>query len=389
MNLYFRLSKREYCLMAILVIVYCRVRAQQWVWNEISREDDSGGTFGGIIGTIIFFGVIWLLVTIFGDKKKPDSNSHTDFHNDELDAPCYDDDDDDDYDSILFNDDYADDPFGDSYDSYRNGSMSNSYTSSSSLAVGQGPKTKNTDFERRCIAIYGDYAENTYGLVLIKEDGEYRQIAYPDKRYEVLSAYIFKNHKERHATVCTIGDSDLLKSYIEYHVEYNMFPTAKPMDSHGKLEQEFFGERIAMMKVYYYWKGYPYCSNGHSLRDFCLALGWDLCIYIHKYIGQPMDMSEYYDLKEMTLRKMTIKEYLEYRDKANRIISSDEKYFDGWGNYIGKDYAEASAELDRRRVCTYQQAIEEVKQIDWSLKPGETILQMKLVTDKLLQVKND
>lgn len=375
--------------MAILVIVYCRVRAQQWVWNEISREDDSGGTFGGIIGTIIFFGVIWLLVTIFGDKKKPDSNSHTDFHNDELDAPCYDDDDDDDYDSILFNDDYADDPFGDSYDSYRNGSMSNSYTSSSSLAVGQGPKTKNTDFERRCIAIYGDYAENTYGLVLIKEDGEYRQIAYPDKRYEVLSAYIFKNHKERHATVCTIGDSDLLKSYIEYHVEYNMFPTAKPMDSHGKLEQEFFGERIAMMKVYYYWKGYPYCSNGHSLRDFCLALGWDLCIYIHKYIGQPMDMSEYYDLKEMTLRKMTIKEYLEYRDKANRIISSDEKYFDGWGNYIGKDYAEASAELDRRRVCTYQQAIEEVKQIDWSLKPGETILQMKLVTDKLLQVKND
>ena len=78
----------------------------------ISREDDgdSGGTFGGILGTIIFFGVIWLLVTIFGDKKKPDPNSHSDFHNDELDVPYYDDDDDD-YDPIMFNDDYVDEPF--------------------------------------------------------------------------------------------------------------------------------------------------------------------------------------------------------------------------------------------------------------------------------------
>ena len=97
MNLYFRLSKRVYCLMTILVTVFCRVSAQQWVLDEISREDDgdSGGTFGGILGTIIFFGVIWLLVTIFGDKKKPDPNSHSDFHNDELDVPYYDDDDDD------------------------------------------------------------------------------------------------------------------------------------------------------------------------------------------------------------------------------------------------------------------------------------------------------
>lgn len=47
MNLYFRLSKRVYCLMTILVTVFCRVSAQQWVLDEISREDDgdSGGTF--------------------------------------------------------------------------------------------------------------------------------------------------------------------------------------------------------------------------------------------------------------------------------------------------------------------------------------------------------
>ena len=59
------------------------------------------------------------------------------------------------------------------------------------------------------------------------------------------------------------------------------------------------------------------------------------------------------------------------------------------GEIIGRDYAEASAELDRRRVCTYQQAIEEVKQIDWSLKSGETLQEMKLATDKLLTAKSD
>lgn len=75
----------------------------------------------------------------FWRQKKPDPNSHSDFHNDELDVPYYDDDDDD-YDPIMFNDDYVDEPFGDSYDSYSNGPIGNSYTPSSSLAVGQGQK---------------------------------------------------------------------------------------------------------------------------------------------------------------------------------------------------------------------------------------------------------
>jgi hypothetical protein len=69
------------------------------------------------------------------------------------------------------------------------------------------------DFKDKCIEIYGEYAENTYGLVLIKEDGEYRQISYPDKRYEILSSYIYQHHRERHATVCTIGNGEQLKYY--------------------------------------------------------------------------------------------------------------------------------------------------------------------------------
>ena len=92
-----------------------------------------------------------------------------------------------------------------------------------------------------------------------------------------------------------------------------------------------------------------------------------------------MDIREYHDLKDMTLRNMTMKEYIEYRSKADYITERNEGWFDGWGNYIGKSYGEASAELDKRKVFTYEQAIAEVKQIDWSLKPSDTIQKMKLV----------
>lgn len=87
------------------------------------------------------------------------------------------------------------------------------------------------------------------------------------------------------------------------------------MDSHGKLEKEFFGERIAMMMAYYdvAMGCYPlYTSNSISLKEYCLSLGWDLAIYIHKYIKQPMDFQNYHALKDMTLRKMTKDDYLSY-----------------------------------------------------------------------------
>ena len=328
MNLFFRLSKRGCCFILILITVFHRVGAQQWVQYEISRENDgdSSGPFGGILGTMIFFGFMWLLVNILEDKKKTDSNP---------------------------------------------------------------PKNKCESeyekFQRECIAIYGEYAELGYALVFIKEDGEYRQITHQDKRYEVLSAYILRNHKERNNTVGIIGNKELLIDYIVHYKDYNVFPAAKPMDMHGKLEKEFYGGRIAMMKAYFWQKKYPCLFKGPRLGDYCLSLGWDLCIYIHKYIGQSMDKWNYRDLKDMTLRNMTKEEYQDYRSKADIISNRSEGCFDGWGNYIGKDYGEASAELDKRRGVSYEQAIAEVRQIEWHLEPGETIHKMKLVTDKLLE----
>ena len=59
MNLYFRLSKRVYCLMTILVTVFCRVSAQQWVLDEIAEEHDSSESIPTwIVGVLLIIGFL-------------------------------------------------------------------------------------------------------------------------------------------------------------------------------------------------------------------------------------------------------------------------------------------------------------------------------------------
>ncbi len=370
---------RSLLLLVFATIVKTVVFAQQWVMDDIA-EDDEGGLFSGIFGAILLLGFIWLLGTLFGGQKKDNSPKQSN-HKDYVTEPTLDDKDGDEDTLFNVNDETDEIPIINSPASpIIEGPKETNVKTNISEAPQQiidKPKPQQVDaldnknFREKCIAIYGDYAENTYGLVLIKEDGEYRQISYPDKRYEVLSTYIYQYHKERHATVCTIGNGEQLKYYIEHEKKYKLFPEAKPMSSHGNLEKEYYGERIAMMMAYYdeFLKRYPiYSSNAHSLRDFCLSLGWDVSIYIHRYIMQPMDMQVYHDLKEMVLRKMTKGEYLEYRKKADYITDrGKDGYFDGWGNRIGSTYDEASMELRKRSVLSFDQAIKEVNEFSWKL----------------------
>ena len=359
---------RVLTLVAFVVSFVNCIFAQQWVVDEIAEENE-GGPFSGIIGAILLIGLIWLLGTIFGGNKKKESKKQSykeDYSNDNLHDTYLDDDRNIDY----MIDDIDDEPvFSSPVPSPRKASTTS--TISTKPVKQQAQVMNEKDFKDKCIEIYGEYAENTYGLVLIKEDGEYRQISYPDKRYEILSSYIYQHHRERHATVCTIGNGEQLKYYIEYTKECKLFPEAKPMETYGVLEKEYYGERIAMMMAYYdeFLKQYPiYSCHAHSLRDYCLSLGWDLAIYIHRYIRQPMDWQVYHDLKDMVLRKMTKDEYLAYRSKADYITDrGKEGYFDGWGNKIGNTYGEASKVLESRAVITFEQAIEEVKQFNWSL----------------------
>ena len=58
-----------------LIVAICKSNAQQWVWDEISKEDE-GGPFSGIFGTLLLFGIIWLLGKVFGGKDKNSDSSH-------------------------------------------------------------------------------------------------------------------------------------------------------------------------------------------------------------------------------------------------------------------------------------------------------------------------
>jgi len=365
-----RTIRRLFLLISWFFLVVTNAPAQQWVVDEIDEESHNG-PFSGIIGAILLLGLIWLLGSVFGKGKKErekerekgqslnnDSTNRSDLHNiiDDTDVHS------------MVDGLFTDNPIS----STRDTSTELKRTSTPAPAKNDDNGISDRIFEKKCIEIYGEYAENTYGLVLIKEDGEYRQISYPDQRYMILSTYIFQNHKERHAAICSIGNGELLKYYIEYVKDCKVFPEAKPMESHGRLEKEYYGERIAMMMAYYdeSSRRFPvYSNHAHSLKDFCLSLGWDLAIYIHQYIGQPMDLQAYYDLKDMQLRKMSIEEYLEYKkNRTGQIINKGkEGFFDECGNRIGNTYEEARAFMRSKEVITFEQAIEEIKAFEWKL----------------------
>lgn len=354
-------------LIGFAIMVKITAFSQQWAMDEIAEESE-GSPFSGIIGAILVFVFIWLLAKLFGGNKIDEENKKTSVQEEPIDNLTSDFVEDDA--AIVINDDIDEVPLISSLPS------SNSVIPKKVDLSQTQSETKEMDeksFRNKCIKIYGDYAENTYGMVLIKEDGEYRQISYRDKRYMILSTYIYETKKEHHSSVCTIGDFERLKYFIESIKDMKVFPEANPMDEHGKLEREYLGENIAMMMAYYdetftKFPIYLNPNNAHSLRDFCLSLGWDLSIYIHRYIQQPMDMTVYHDLKEMILRKMSKEEYLEYKKRSGIITDRGvEGYYDGWGSRIGNTYDEASKEISKRSVISYEQAIKEVNEIEWKL----------------------
>lgn len=67
--------KRCCCIFSFLYVKICTSNAQQWVWDEISKEDE-GGPFSGIFGALLLFGIIWLFGKIFGGKDKNNNSSH-------------------------------------------------------------------------------------------------------------------------------------------------------------------------------------------------------------------------------------------------------------------------------------------------------------------------
>ncbi|WP_461790495.1 hypothetical protein [Pedobacter sp.] len=251
--------------------------------------------------------------------------------------------------------------------------ISNSLTVNSNEIIDSKPHedtilfidNKQKDFKNHCITVYGEYAEIISGLCLsIKEDGEYRIIKIDDERYKPLYDYVLNTHPEQNCPVNKLVGNEFVYYYLGSRLDN--YPLAKPMKEHGLLDKEFLGGKIMALEAYYS-KDF-FLPNMIPLRDYILELGYEVSIYIHKYIKTPMDYAIYYDLIVMKNQKMTATEYKEYKKKAGQTHQNDEGYFDSWWGYLGKTSSEARDNFDRKQGFTYEEALEKVKNIEWYLK---------------------
>ena len=209
--------------------------------------------------------------------------------------------------------------------------------------------SKNNYFINQCILIYGEYTEIVHGCLSIKEDGEYRIIKNDDLRYEPLYDYVFENYKDR---ICPFNP---IYNYLKHNLD--VFRLAKPIESYGVLEKEFYGGRIIALKAYYC-KTF-FAPNAISLNDYILTLGYETAMHLHKYIEIPMDYSVYYNLRIMQIQGFTLDEYKEYIRKAGQWHEEEEGWFDGWWGYIGKTYSEARENFDKKQGYTFQEALDD------------------------------
>lgn len=220
------------------------------------------------------------------------------------------------------------------------------------------------EFRIKCLVIYGEYVEIISGLCLtIKEDGEYRVIKNDDARYKPLYDHIFNNHNDRNSPVNKIVGNEFVYYYLESRLDN--YPLAKPIEYHGVLEKEFFGGKIIALEAYY-------CDNyffpsAIALGEYILALGYEVSVYLHKYIKTPIDYALYYDLRVMQIQGMTLMEYKEYRKKAGQLHEEDEGWFDGWWGNLGKTRIEALANYNKKQGFTHEDSINELKNIEWQL----------------------
>ena len=282
------------------------VFAQQWVMDQIDEESE-GGPFSGIMGAILLFGGIWLISNLFGKKKK-DKKKSSNFSNNYTTSQ-----------SSTFYDKSA---LNKSSSSLKSASESKSLLrdenisgiklvcdtndpfriNSPELKAKEKPSDtiivgfnkiigtkeisrseynkiiqKEADFKDQCIKVYADFIEVCGEIIIIKEDGEYRQIVNDDDRFNILYNYIYLNHKDRYNKVCEIGNKDILDSYTKGK---NALPNAKTIEEHGCFEKEFNGKYIVMLKAYYIHDSInnDYNSSiekGQTLEDFCLSLGME------------------------------------------------------------------------------------------------------------------
>lgn len=331
-----------------------------------------GETGYGIVGTLVLFGVIYLIAKIW-----PSSNNN---QQDNVDNNYYDYNPVDDYE--LEEPDIDDDVPIIDLDEDLDFSHVNTYTNNSvSHNVKEEVKeeVKNEDIiseemKKECIRIYGDYGEIVGikdGGISIKEDGEYRLIKGNDWRYKILFRYIFDNRYEMYIPANMVSDHELLHVYSMSSDE-EILPPAKPMEQHGKLEKEYLGGLIISLKAYV-WADvskmgrYIYSSRPITLKEFLFSIGFDKAVYLYKYIGKPMEWSVYWSFRNMQIKGMTTQDFLSFEKTYGLITSNSDGYFTHDGKFLGKNHAAVDQYMKEQMPFTFDQARQEVMERDWHL----------------------
>lgn len=221
------------------------------------------------------------------------------------------------------------------------------------------------DFRKECIKIYGDYAEVSEHCIIIFEDGMYRIIPFQDRRYEPLKQYVSNKHPDR---VCIanqyIGGSGLLSFFFAGSARNRNIPKAKQMENHGILENKFLGSCYFALMAYY---GDSFKEYGErDLHDFLIYLGLEDAVYLHKMLKKPLSPHDYYRLKIMDKLKMSAPEYINY-GKHNAWQKKEDGIYNEHLGFLGKNYEQACETLKLKFGFSFDDVKKEVENIVWHL----------------------
>ena len=220
-----------------------------------------------------------------------------------------------------------------------------------------------TEFEKECIRIYGDYVELLTFCLIVFEDGEFRIIPYKDRRFDPLKKYVLDKYPTRVNIANKLTNS---KEFLDTFIAWNLktLPQAKDMENHGIIAPNFLGSCYFALMAY----------NGDTPKeaglryesDFIIYIGMETAIYLHKMLKRPLSPHSYYDLKKMEKLNLSAEEYIDYKKNINWARSPNEIH-DKYLGFLGRNREEASKTMAQKLGFSFEDAKNELKDMKWHI----------------------
>lgn len=400
------LQKRILCTTILMITISCASYAQSYYMHEVA-EDSNGESFIGIIGTIFFVGIIWIISRCIGgySEIKKDSEARRekrDFEmnlmeerlkknpnkylyqnntywkegylkaNSQITTSSNI--------EVLYNKTINDlineytklDPFSEQaknimrqigyyqYLEWNNEGLKKEGRRIIKIIDTQCHDLNDWEFEEECIKLYGNYAELVDFCLIIFEDGFFRIIPFQDRRYKPLKTFIKQNYPERiNMANKLIGENNFLSTFFACNLEH--LPKAKQMEKHGMLKQNFLGSYYFALIAYKNKKTKPYGAN--SENDFIGRLGFNTAMYLHKMLKRPLPTSSYYSFKAMEKLGISREEYI----KKNQWERRQDGIYNKLYGFLGKNDNEARMTIKHKLGFSFEDIQKEVNAIEWHL----------------------